>query len=118
MFCRVIVDIAHENVAKPFTYAVPGRMTLARGQRVLVPFGRGEKEGVVLSLCEEAEIDPAKIREVIRPLEDYPAILPPLMDLAEDPGAEARRTIPQPWDDIMTDVVNKYEELIERKKVQ
>ena len=89
MFCRVIVDIAHENVAKPFTYAVPGRMTLARGQRVLVPFGRGEKEGVVLSLCEEAEIDPAKIREVIRPLEDYPAILPPLMDLAEEMAEKA-----------------------------
>ena len=28
MYCRVIVDIVHENVAKPFTYLIPDGMEL------------------------------------------------------------------------------------------
>ena len=82
MYCQVIVDIAHENVARPFTYIVPEGMMLSRGQRVLVPFGPGRKEGVVLELAGETDVPPAKLRSVLKPLEDYPAILPPLMDLA------------------------------------
>ena len=39
MYCRVIVDIVHENVAKPFTYLIPEDMVLRPGQRVAVPFG-------------------------------------------------------------------------------
>ena len=84
MYCQVIVDIAHENVAKPFTYAVPAGMDLAPGTRVAVPFGPREKEGVVLALTESADFDPKKIRQVSRALEDYPAILPPLLDLARE----------------------------------
>ncbi len=84
MYCQVIVDIAHENVARPFTYAVPEGMKLERGQRVRVPFGPREKEGVVLGLSAEPDCDPERIRSVIRPLEDYPAILPQMIDLAKE----------------------------------
>ena len=45
MFCQVIIDIVHENVASPFTYRIPDGMTLEPGQRVAVPFGRQQKEG-------------------------------------------------------------------------
>ena len=38
LFCQVIVDIAHENVAQAFTYAIPDGMNLTPGQRVQVPF--------------------------------------------------------------------------------
>ena len=38
MYCRVIVDIVHENVAKPFTYLIPEGMNLTAGQRVAVPY--------------------------------------------------------------------------------
>ena len=89
MYCQVIVDIAHENVAKPFTYAVPEGMNLQPGFRVAVPFGPREKEGVVLSLSESVDFDPARIRTVRRKLEDYPAILPPLMELAEEMAGKA-----------------------------
>ena len=89
MYCRVIVDIAHENVARPYTYRIPEGMALFPGHRVSVPFGPGKKEGVVLSLSEAADYDPAKIREVIGPLEDYPAILPPLMALAQEMAEKA-----------------------------
>ena len=84
MYCQVIIDIVHENVASPFTYRIPDMMTLEAGQRVAVPFGPREKEGIVLSLTEACDLEPARIREVIRPLEDYAAIPPELMALAEE----------------------------------
>ena len=84
MFCQVIIDIVHENVASPFTYRIPEGMELQPGQRVEVPFGHMRKEGIVLSLAEECDLDEKKIRDVLRPLEDYAAIPPELMALAEE----------------------------------
>ncbi|MBR2823321.1 MAG: primosomal protein N' [Clostridia bacterium] len=89
MYCQVIVDIVHENVAQAFTYRVPEGMNLERGQRVRVPFRSGALEGIVLSLSETADFDPKRIRSVIGPLEDYPAILPAMMELAEEMAREA-----------------------------
>lgn len=89
MYCQVIVDIAHENVARPFTYRIPEGMLLERGQRVAVPFGYREKEGIVLGLTEEAGMDPARIKPVSRALEAYPAVLPSLMTLAEEMARNA-----------------------------
>ena len=89
MFCQVIVDIVHENVASPFTYRIPDMMSLEPGQRVMVPFGPREMEGIVLALTDECEMDPERIREVLRPLEDYAAIPPELMALA---GEMAEKT--------------------------
>ena len=83
MFCQVIIDIVHENVASPFTYRIPDGMDLVPGQRVAVPFGHREKEGIVLSLTETCDLDESRIRDVLRPLEDYAAIPPELMELAE-----------------------------------
>ncbi len=84
VFCQVIVDIVHENVAKPFTYRIPDGMELAAGQRVAVPFGHLEKEGIVTALVQETDVSPEKLRNIIRPLEEYAAIPPELMALAED----------------------------------
>ena len=89
MYCRVIVDIVHENVAKPFTYLIPESMELCAGQRVAVPFGRREKEGVVVEITDECDVPAEKLREVIRPLEDYAAIPPELMALAEEMAVKA-----------------------------
>ena len=84
MYCQVIVDIVHENVAKPFTYLIPDGMTLVPGQRVAVPFGRMEKEGVVTAVSDETEISPDRLKPVRNPLEDYAAIPPELMELAAE----------------------------------
>ena len=89
MYCRVIVDIVHENVAKPFPYLIPEGMKLCAGQRVSVPFGAREKEGIVAGLTETCDVPPEKIRSVIRPLEDYAAITPELMALAEEMALQA-----------------------------
>jgi len=84
VFCQVIVDIVHENVAKPFTYMVPDGMQLEAGQRVAVPFGPREKEGVVLGFSAQTDLEPARLKAVIRPLEEYAAIPPELMELAKE----------------------------------
>ncbi len=89
MYCQVIVDIVHENVASPFTYRIPDMMTFEPGQRVAVPFGPREKEGIVLELTEECNLEPSRIREVLRPLEDYAAIPPELMALAKEMAEKA-----------------------------
>ena len=89
MYCRVIVDIVHENVAKPFTYLVPENMTLAEGQRISVPFGSREKEGIVTELTEECDVPEGKIKAVIRPLEDYAAVPRELMELAREMAVKA-----------------------------
>ena len=83
MLAQVIVDIVHENVAHTFTYRVPEGMALSLGQRVEVPFGPRCKEGVVVGFAETTDVAPERLKDIIAPLEDYPAILPCLLDLAD-----------------------------------
>ena len=64
MYCNVIVDIVHERVAHAYTYAVPHGMTLSPGQRVYVPFGNRNKEGIVISLSETTDYESSRIRPV------------------------------------------------------
>ena len=82
LYCQVIVDIVHENVAKPFTYLIPEGMHLIPGQRVSVPFGHMQKEGVVIAVSDTTDVPPEKLRSILHPLEDYAAIPPELMELA------------------------------------
>lgn len=82
MYAEIIVDIASEQVDRVFTYAVPDMMPLKPGMRVKVPFGPREKEGFVIRLKEEPGYDERKIKPVLSALEDYPALLPELMELA------------------------------------
>ena len=89
MYCQVIIDIVHENVASPFTYRIPEGMELMPGQRVAVPFGRREKEGIVLSLSETCDLDESRVKEILRPLEDYAAIPAELMELAGQMARDA-----------------------------
>ena len=88
MLAQVIVDIVHENVAHDFTYRIPEGMSLSPGQRVLVPFGRQKKEGIVVSLSQTADISPDRLRDIIAPLEDYPAVLPALLTLSRQMAEE------------------------------
>ncbi len=79
----MIVEIVHENVSRLFTYRMPKGMALLPGTRVLVPFGPRRVEGYVLRLSDDpGDVPPEKVRDVIRPMEDYPALLPSLVDLA------------------------------------
>ncbi len=83
-FAQVIIDISSEQVDRLFTYRVPDGMNLMPGQRVLVPFGRQQKEGFVIELSSECDLpENITIKSVSRPLEDYPVILPELIELAK-----------------------------------
>ncbi len=84
MYADVLVDIAAENVAHTFTYAVPDGMELSPGQRVLVPFGPRRIEGFVLGFSDETNLDEKRIRAIQEVMEDWPVILPPLMGLAQE----------------------------------
>lgn len=77
MYAKVMVDIAHANVDRLFTYEVPQELNALRcGHRVLVPFGQGSKpiEGFVLELTDEAPMENIRIKRVIRTLEPYTAL--------------------------------------------
>lgn len=83
-FCQVIVDIAHEDVDRVFTYRVPKGMALCPGMRVHVPFGRMRRvEGVVVEMLEACDLPPERVKDVTDTLEDYPAVLPHLLTLAQ-----------------------------------
>ena len=62
VYANVIVDIVHENVAHTFTYRIPDQISVEPGQRVSVPFGYQQKEGVVLSLAETTGLPPESSR--------------------------------------------------------
>jgi primosomal protein N' (replication factor Y) len=65
LYADVIVP---RHIARAFTYLVPPPLarTIAIGQRVLVPFGRMELEGVVISLSKHlaTEIRSSSLREI------------------------------------------------------
>ena len=82
-YCQVIVDITSGDVDRVFTYRVPKGMELCPGMRVHVPFGRMSRvEGVVVEMAESCDLPPARVRDVTDTLEDYPAIIPSMLDLA------------------------------------
>lgn len=68
------------HIAKSFTYRIPSIMTevIAVGQRVLVPFGRVELEGVVISLSHQLPlgIHAASIKDIRRVVTDPEDQLP------------------------------------------
>ncbi|MBO4368028.1 MAG: hypothetical protein J5859_04880, partial [Clostridia bacterium] len=82
-FCQVIIDIAAEQVDRLYTYSVPEGMRIDVGFRVIVPFGHLEREGYVLALTDETDVSEEKLRQVLRPVEDYAAIRPELVSLAQ-----------------------------------
>lgn len=83
-YADVIVDIAHANVDRVFQYRIPDEMKLECGQRVLVPFGRGDhgKEGYVVALSDTPQISAERIKSIYRKLEDYQALRPDQVRLA------------------------------------
>ena len=82
-YAEVIVDLSSEAVDRLFTYRIPAGMALMPGQRVEVPFGPRTLEGYVIALKDECGLPGEKVKDVRRALEDYPVILPELIELAQ-----------------------------------
>ena len=71
---------------KPFYYAVPPDLTddLARGRRVLVPFGKSRQvEGYVIDFADSVSFNEAKVKPIADVLETFPIFSPVMLDLAQ-----------------------------------
>lgn len=80
MVYEVIVDISNSETDKVFDYLAP--FPLEKGARVLVPFGRRQVEGFVVGVKEKSDCR-YDLKDVIMRLDDYPVILPEMLELAE-----------------------------------
>ena len=81
MIAKIAVSAATFAIDKPYSYCVPEEMVLLPGQRVTVPFGRGNRrcEGVVLSV-EAGSADGLKAVE--KCLDEEPVVSQNLLRLA------------------------------------
>ena len=92
--CEVIVDIAHANVDRLYSYTVPEGMQVASGSHVLVPFGSGnrQREGFVIRVLDDSETpqqaqgektqSPVSLKPLLRVIEPYPILTPEQIELA------------------------------------
>ena len=68
LYARVIIDISHEKVDRPFCYKVPEYLLeqIEVGSCVEVPFGKGNtlRKGYVIELMETPDFDPNLIKEI------------------------------------------------------
>ncbi len=66
-----------------FSYHVPTewKADIARGYRVVVPFGPRTLTGVVVDIRDEDSEDPADLKSIEDVPDDYPALTPPLVEL-------------------------------------
>lgn len=69
VYAKIIIDISHEKVDRPFTYKIPEELlgTVKIGSCVQIPFGNGNKirKGYVVELTDNAEYDPARIKSIM-----------------------------------------------------
>ena len=81
MIAKVAVSAALFAIDKPYSYRIPDGMVLRPGQRVQLPFGRGNQrtEGVVLSVEEGSE---EKLKTIERCLDEEPILTSTQLRLA------------------------------------
>lgn len=78
---QIAVSAAVYAIDKPYSYLIPSDMTVFVGQRVMVPFGRGNRvtEGIVLALRDGGE---AELKRVIQVLDSEPVLDERMLRLA------------------------------------
>ncbi len=81
MIAKIAVSGLNFAIDKPYSYRIPDEMSLAPGQRVQVPFGRGNKraEGIVLTVDNGSE---ESLKAVELCLDEEPIITPYQLKLA------------------------------------
>ena len=69
MVGKIAVSAANFAIDKPYSYRIPANLSVRPGQRVLVPFGRGNKiaEGIVLAVEAGDESRLKDIRQCLDP---------------------------------------------------
>jgi len=68
-YADIIIDISTKNVDRVFQYRIPEYLTgtIQVGSRVLVPFGKGNKErtGYVVSITTVPSFEPERIKDIL-----------------------------------------------------
>lgn len=82
VFLDVIVDVSHTEVDRIFEYSYPDD-NIVEGCRVLVPFGKYEIEGFVLSKKQKSEYSPEKIKPIIKILDKVPSLTHETLSLSK-----------------------------------
>lgn len=74
MIVQVIIDIAHANIDKSYSYYIPEHMTLELGHHVHVPFGQNNKlkEGFIVSFDSQPDIQGVQLKYVYDIIEPFP----------------------------------------------
>jgi primosomal protein N' (replication factor Y) len=57
-----------------FDYLPPAQGTATAGSRVLVPFGRSRRVGIVAAVAAESNVPTAQLKRAIRALDDAPLL--------------------------------------------
>ena len=82
MIAEIIVDVMSSEVDKVFDYRIPSSLQdLTIGYRVSVPFGNRQIEGYVIAIKDHSDLPDSKIKDIISKLDDFPLILPEIIDL-------------------------------------
>ena len=82
MIAEVIVDVMSSEVDRVFDYEIPSSLAdITVGYRVLVPFGNRKIEGYIVGIKETTDCPPNKLKSILEKLDDYPVIIPELIDL-------------------------------------
>ncbi|MBQ3574548.1 MAG: primosomal protein N', partial [Clostridia bacterium] len=81
-YANVIVDLSAEALDRLFSYEIPEEMHIGPGYQVAVPFGNRRIEGFVASVTDHCDLPADKVKKIIYTVQDYPVVLPELMDLA------------------------------------
>ena len=81
MIAKLAVSAANFAIDKPYSYRIPESMALRPGQRVIVPFGRGNRrcEGVVLAVEPG---DQENLKSIEQSLDEEPVVSEYLLRLA------------------------------------
>ena len=94
MIYSVIVDVSASEVDRIFDYKGEN---IPVGSRVLVNFANRKVEGYVIEEKETSTCPPEKLKEIIRPLDDFAVISKELLDL----GKFMRQEYHLRWADVL-----------------
>ena len=71
MICEIVINNISRHTDNIYHYLAPEKLNVSVGQRVIVPFGRGNKplEGYVLGICDKSEYK--NLKEISSLVDDY-----------------------------------------------
>lgn len=82
LIAKVIVDIASSLVDKVFDYKLEDE-NIKVGTRVLVPFGKIQKEGYLIEISDHSDYEESKLKSIISAIDNFEIISKEQLELAK-----------------------------------